>query len=386
MDSPPMLENDQPEVAKETCFQIPTIKHILDPRGDLWIHTFGKGSWGSTDPARFLVCSRTLARASRAFDIMLYGGYSESVSRNNGQDKQDWVVKLPDDAAPAMKQLFEIMHCQFTSFEKVSGKGVASDDGASDSDAAQSPTILRQLYDLTVVANKYQAIGLLRPWTSVWLLALEPEDSDENELLRKAWIYHQLGYKEGYKRTGTKLATEFPPIVDHQHESQIPTLITPFHLIDTVTSLRLEMVHSLLEPLRNTATALLGSGSTTLGLCTEHGGFGQAQATNADRLDCESWMLGHLLRVLHLHELWPIPPDEDTHLSPSTLTTIVKGLAAVEATPNRSVKRHRRCVPSSASGSLGSRTYVLHEDEAAFMDKQGLLTDVAAYTPSIGVN
>ncbi|KAJ1324720.1 hypothetical protein MN608_09423 [Microdochium nivale] len=391
MDTVQTIGSDTSDTSDTVMIEPLITTHILDPRGDLWIRAYGEGSWGSRAAATFKVCSRTLARSSSVFDRLLYGGFSECKPPKQEDNPEAWVVDLPEDAAPAMKQLFQIMHCQFKSLETPPTAGADSSDAPSDSKAkaaARSPTIVRQLYDLIVVADKYDTIGLLRLWVAGWLHALEPKADDEQELLHKAWVYYHLGYTEGYEQTGTRLAFEFPPaagrLVLPKAESATEPTLSPFHFIDTITVLRLKMISSLLEPIRNTTTVLLEGGSTPLGLCTRSAS--RYQATDADRLVCESWMLGYLLRVLRRHKLWPIPADDEVQMSPLALATIVESFSSQELAASDWGSQHGNCMTSSVCTELSvyNSRYVPHEDEAAFMSCQRVVTDVQAYTQRLG--
>lgn len=159
---------------------------VLDPRGDLFVIASGHGSWGSSNPVRFQVCSRTLARSSSTFERMLYGKFAES----KPDGPQEWVVTLPSDPAPAMRQLFEIMHGKFRSLDT-------------------KASLTCQLYDLVTVADFYDSVAMLRPLDHPWISNLrDKKENSCNGLLRKAWIFYQLGRLADYEQVATRLVLD----------------------------------------------------------------------------------------------------------------------------------------------------------------------------------
>lgn len=114
--------DDSQEVtpALELAEAIPAVyeSHIMDPRGDLWVTFRGTGSWGSSGPLRFQVCSRALARTSPVLDRMLYGPFAESKrSRSPSGKPCYWEISLSELPPLALRQLFEIMHCRSFALE-----------------------------------------------------------------------------------------------------------------------------------------------------------------------------------------------------------------------------------------------------------------------------
>jgi len=229
--------------------------HIIDSRGDLWVLVHGTGLWGSSKPLRLKVCSRALSRASLVFEKMLYGTFSESKHHRTSEDAEDdWEISLPEMPPLGVRQLFEIMHCRFVKLESEkpasqnkSGAGngrekpgnnailtdapvvpeeavpraevVAEEKhhsaacgtciDATSGEVEQPCTAARQIYDLVVAADFLNCIAILRPWVSRWLTELKSSKSDREELMRKAWIYYQLGCQTGYEAIVYNLAIKF---------------------------------------------------------------------------------------------------------------------------------------------------------------------------------
>ncbi|KAJ1324713.1 armadillo repeat-containing protein 5 [Microdochium nivale] len=279
----------------------PDLEYILDPRGDLWLHTRGKDAQDKSNSGRFRVCSRTVARASPVLDKMLYGWFAERL-RNQAQG-QEWVVELPEDTTSAMRSLLEIMHGQFQHIKPVVG--------------AQKQTI-RSLYDIIVAAHKYDCIKMLRPWAASWIACRVTKDTEtHDDLLQSAWIFYQLGSREEYEAVVTSLILNFPPACQG---AAVPVL--PPNLEDTVKNLRVMMSKSLLDPLRASLDRLTEQGSEVVGLCKH------SKAGNPAKITCESYMLGDWIRGLRSNQLWPIPADSDIHRCASSVDTIITNLFA----------------------------------------------------------
>lgn len=179
---------------------------VLDSRGDLLVNVSGSGSDGICERVQFQACSRTLARNSKVFDVMLFGNFAESKDnhyRHHQQTLTDsdcsstptWQVELPDDAASPMHLLFGIMHGHLHMAERMRDK--------------DSKTIQR-VYDLLVVADKYDAVKLFEPWAERWRDTLGSNNNAEDDLWRMTWIYYQLGARPAYEDTVARLILDFP--------------------------------------------------------------------------------------------------------------------------------------------------------------------------------
>lgn len=122
----------------------------IDPRGDLTLVVGAtrcqskESSHGPCKTVAFRVCSRAVSRAARAFDTMLFGGFSEAKVPDSG-----WAVHLPEDDPTAMGMLLQLMHGRFDTFDSSSFDGI---DGLS------------SLYEITSLTDKYDLTHLLRPW------------------------------------------------------------------------------------------------------------------------------------------------------------------------------------------------------------------------------
>ncbi|KAJ1324124.1 BTB/POZ domain-containing protein [Microdochium nivale] len=291
----PTMASQETEPAK------PQTEYILDPRGDLWLHTRGLSASGISEASRFRVCSRAVARASPVFDKMLFGAFAEG---SNYQEKgQEWVVELPDDPTAAMRPLLHIVHSQYQHMKSVNG--------------THGETV-NNLYDLMVAVDKYDCVALMRPWAASWAVC-KGVHTNSAEMFRAAWVLYQLGHKAGYESIVTRLATQFAPSA--RDFGLFEASVLPPQLLENVRLLRTKLVQSLLDPVRANIQSLLKGSSKPVGLCTE------ASVGVQDKLACEASMLGDLLRKLHNHNLWPLPDDEKATMGAVTMSATIKSLA-----------------------------------------------------------
>ena len=113
-------------------------KLAFDPNGDLTIKA-GK------ERREFLVCSRTVARASPVFKAMLYGNFKEA---RPADPTESWIVELPEDDADSTEILFNIIHSHF--------------------DRIPDALSLQSLFAALIVTEKYDMTQLVRPWIKAW--------------------------------------------------------------------------------------------------------------------------------------------------------------------------------------------------------------------------
>lgn len=142
---------------------------------------------------KFVVCSKTLSRASPVFKEMLYGGFAESKQPKKGD--QSWTVKLPDDDHDSLKILLDIMHANF---DKIPSKLRSLD----------------KLYRIAVLTDKYDTAHLLRPWIHQWGWSdyinlawnYSSEKSKESFLEKLLWISWQIGMQKQIQYSVGELA------------------------------------------------------------------------------------------------------------------------------------------------------------------------------------
>ncbi|EJT75358.1 hypothetical protein GGTG_05295 [Gaeumannomyces tritici R3-111a-1] len=79
------------------------IYKAFDDRGDLQLLV-----GVAPDQYKFIVCSRTLLRASSVFNTMLNGPWTEKQLVSG-----DWVVELPDDDPISLRRVLTLTHGRF---------------------------------------------------------------------------------------------------------------------------------------------------------------------------------------------------------------------------------------------------------------------------------
>lgn len=96
------------------------------------------------------VDANALRRTSKVFGAMLFGPFIES------KRTADWTVKLPEDDPEALQVIFNAAHAE---------------------NSKVPPELeLSKFYRITVMADKYRMVGLLRPWASTWTSTINTKD------------------------------------------------------------------------------------------------------------------------------------------------------------------------------------------------------------------
>ncbi|KXJ89944.1 hypothetical protein Micbo1qcDRAFT_206207 [Microdochium bolleyi] len=297
--------------------------YVLDHRGDLWLHTEGTDIDGCSDPAYFQVCSRTMARASPVFDRMLFGHFFEAA--RNKDEAGRWAVDLPEDSTWAIKVLLWVIHGHYEHLRL--------------SHAANADFVPR-LYELLVLADKYDCVHILRPWAAQWSHKMARQigdpvanDSEQEKLLHTSWICYHLGDRVGFETVLTHLILKFPlgSHIQMEREGFMPCPLPP-DLIHILDSNRLQLIQSVLAPLARNVGKLLRSRTKLVGLCQ---GLNHARGGPVEpqiRAACEEQLLCRAMRCLQPHGLWPIPDAATAALrghSPAALSEIVSGLGTM---------------------------------------------------------
>ncbi|KAK4208923.1 hypothetical protein QBC37DRAFT_378601 [Rhypophila decipiens] len=113
---------------------------VLDDDGDLTLVV-------GADEMKFVVCSRTVSRASPVFRQMLNGPFIEA--RPPADSDDPWIVTLPEDRSETMTVILCIMHGQFAKVPRTL-------DGY-------------KLYRTLVLTEKYDMTEIIAPWVKGWM-------------------------------------------------------------------------------------------------------------------------------------------------------------------------------------------------------------------------
>lgn len=127
----------------------------------------------------YVVCSKTLSRASKPFKTMLYGPFAES--KNQQKDPESpWKVNLPDDDPKTFAVLMNIIHNKFTLVPKTMSRD--------------------ELFKITVLTDKYAMTDVLHPWATSWITPLADIKINKAQFAsgdeRCLWIAWELGHQE----------------------------------------------------------------------------------------------------------------------------------------------------------------------------------------------
>ncbi|KAF4869732.1 hypothetical protein CGCSCA1_v011026 [Colletotrichum siamense] len=144
-----IIDDDEREAKRirldKAVMLTPTPTTIFDSKGDL--HLVVGSDVRDGDPPTFLVCSKTLARASPVFDRMLFGPFAESrPSSESSKQEPAWVVHLPEDDPDHMEAVLNILHFNFKDIPR-----------------RFTPPIFS---GMIVIADKYDCIGIFKLWVT----------------------------------------------------------------------------------------------------------------------------------------------------------------------------------------------------------------------------
>jgi hypothetical protein len=166
-----------------------TTTETFDRHGDLKLIA-GKDNSKIT----FQVCSRTLARSSRVWDVMLYGPFRERLAQQPKSD--EWTVSLPEDDPDALRVFLAVIHGSF--------------------DALPEKPPFNVIFPIAVLSDKYNTVASLKhfwkPWIySSWRSAVEDElfryplrRRPAHQVVRYLWLFYTLGWG---KRFSSALCT-----------------------------------------------------------------------------------------------------------------------------------------------------------------------------------
>ncbi|KFG79611.1 hypothetical protein MANI_021980 [Metarhizium anisopliae] len=157
----------------------------LDRYGDTQLRI---GLDHSEEPVVFTACSRALSRSSSIFRSMLYG---DTVGNEPGiiSRRENQIIDVRHDTLVPMTTLLCIIHSKF--------------------DQVPPELSVDELYDLVVVARKYDMMTALRPWTAKWTKILGTNtQSTQEEITKALWIYWELRQRDAFYLAARRLTVE----------------------------------------------------------------------------------------------------------------------------------------------------------------------------------
>ncbi|KAI1302211.1 hypothetical protein F5Y03DRAFT_212341 [Xylaria venustula] len=280
--------------------QSPPPQSCLDPKGDLSLNV------GLYPAKSFTVCSRTLARVSPFWDKMLYGDFIEGKKPHAHDNCLEWTVNLPDDNSMAMGLLLSITHGRF---DVVPGY--------------EDLLYVRDLYEISVITDKYDMAHVLQPWAKGWLRSTLCSTELIGQSLRdqycheRLWISWALGDKANFKEIAKiMLLNSFASIRD-SNSLRCAGVFEPPEIYNIIEQTRLDTVKALLAPFHNILEGLITNDRT---LCKKY-----KKGKNYPNT-CLPSMLGTGIQSLHSVGLWPIPQPAEIPWSVLTLSDKLKNV------------------------------------------------------------
>ncbi|KAK7993724.1 glycoprotein X [Apiospora arundinis] len=267
-----------------------------------------------------------MARASPVWKKLLFGGFAESKPKEG-----EWKVTLPEDSPQAMFTLLGIVHAKF--------------------DAIPRPNYsitLKELYDITILTDKYDLTHVLKPWASMWLQSVwSPMCIDPYSNMEQLWITWNMGDMARFSSAATLLA------LNMSDEVALKTDIAPLGVSDTILSMHQDALNRLLKPFHGLLLDLSEieyapnyvKGDTVL-CCAQDMGM------NKER--CNLLMLGYFTRALRtasiiprrkLPSLFGVPTTLTGSLAPLTVSETAKKLIDIIKQRPALSQSHINCCP-----------------------------------------
>lgn len=287
------------------------------------------------EQARFRVCSRSLARHSHVMATMFFGLFRESNQRT---------IELPDDDPDAMKVLLDIAHSNFAPVFELA-------DSHQKGPLALRHLFTDDIYDIVSLADKYLMTQKLQPWASMWIPPLYPPFPQSDEYLapddiqrleKAIFIACQFGHfsllEDASKRLVWVLRQDqelftssiepFPTIVksscsgpaeigaagDCSYGQIHPWVNADMNNLDHLRKLRLELIDSILSPLRDFISDLKNTNMGTLYPC-DVSLDGEVEVC----VNCRMHTFGVLVLFLSREGLYPVPDAADVDMCPRDL-------------------------------------------------------------------
>lgn len=143
---------------------------VVVPDGDLFLTVGGDLNKDGAKLTRFQVCRRAVRLASPVWRAMF-------------DDEQSWTAaaecSMPEDDPEAMEVLLNIAHLRFNK--------------------ASISSTHALIINIAVLCDKYDTVGLVRPWLLRWLEPLLPWDSNKISIKDRLFIYWTFGMMTDFK-------------------------------------------------------------------------------------------------------------------------------------------------------------------------------------------
>ncbi|KAH6651278.1 hypothetical protein F5144DRAFT_525097 [Chaetomium tenue] len=243
-----------------------TTTEVFDRHGDLKLIV-----WKNHSMITFQVCSRTLARSSPVWDVMLYGPFREGKAQQKGDE---WTVSLPEDDADGLRIILSTIHGIF--------------------DAVPTDTKLHfdSIFSLVALSDKYDMVAALKPswksWLCSWGCRITSETNrfsflhrgSAHRVVQYLWLCYTVGWGDQFRsglctlmqRTGlgndgrprvTAGDSEDPEADDIYLDSSEYLGFINTSTIEEILEARLRLLETMLTKIRDVMTSLRSSSTAT---------------------------------------------------------------------------------------------------------------------------
>ncbi|CAJ2500500.1 Uu.00g033530.m01.CDS01 [Anthostomella pinea] len=295
---------------------IPTT--TIDPEGDMFIHVgrnrclepnFSKHR--HEDAMRLRIDGKLVGQASPSWLGML------AKSNENSDMHGQWEIHVPEDNAPAMLTIFNILYSKF------------------DQPPLGCDTDIDELYNITVLTEKYNLTHLLRPWAAQWVLSMEKywlgrtfgAGESTYDLEKLIWIFWVLGHQPLYSFMVLQVAAyssldKHGNLIDPSKHvcfvSDEQNFRHPSHAMDAIKFARVSMLRSITSSIKSTIQEHLhGTEKPSWLQCAPS--KSDKKSDNTDDHASRSTTRTAFISFLQSEKLWPTPDAFDISRSPMAL-------------------------------------------------------------------
>ncbi|ESZ90739.1 hypothetical protein SBOR_8873 [Sclerotinia borealis F-4128] len=325
-----LLDPTTPDLSKSTDSSPRGTSAIETPPKNTHKHTYKTlVQWESTlvYNSRILVSSKHMSLASPVFKAMLQGSFREGIELKTMGKLE---VPLPDDHPAAMTILINIIHGRMNS--------------------VRLKIELELFTQMAILVDKYQCPEVVRPFSSIWkkeLSATWSKRSNCTDIACWICIAWQFELDDEFLKATQIIQKQWTCSLKERMEQLRYRLPVPKILIDKLESSRLESIGKAVQILDATIAkySLSSLNCTFNGSPTRsndrnydygnHDSYGRRNPTASwdysnipsYRKDCDSMVLGSLIKSVTENGLYPLPKPPYT---PWSLTSFISKVALLE--------------------------------------------------------
>ncbi|KAJ3577469.1 hypothetical protein NPX13_g3099 [Xylaria arbuscula] len=230
---------------------------------------------------------------------MLNGEFKES-KKFCSESGSEQTIKLYKDDPKPIALLLNIVHSRF--------------------DQVPNYISIQDLYNISILTDKYAMTHVLRPWARGWLRSTQHLSTWPGLSLReqycheRLWILWELGDTVGFEKIASVLLLNSSASIGDANSLQCDGILQPPDIYEILEQTRLDTIEALLTPLNDTIQ----------GLIQKDGKYCKYGMTEAWGRQCLALMLGAGIQSLYSIGLWPILQPADVQWSVSELSAKLK--------------------------------------------------------------